>query len=150
MKTCTKCLTERELEMFPLHKAYKGGRTTWCRVCLAIRARVHALKNKDAINARNRETYRNNPDVRRNLKLKLRYGITLEQYNSMLLKQNYRCLICDRLSSESTKKRLVVDHCHITGKIRGLICDRCNVGIGSLGDNIEILINAVDYLLKSI
>lgn len=73
--------------------------------------------------------------------LKRSYGITLLERNEMALKQNNRCLICDK---ETPK--LVVDHCHTTGKIRGLLCKRCNTAIGMLGDTPEGLQRAIDYL----
>jgi hypothetical protein len=68
----------------------------------------------------------------------------------MLLKQNDCCAICKRHKSEVTVKRknhLCVDHNHSTGKIRGLLCDKCNRGIGLLCDDIDILKNAIEYLL---
>ena len=82
--------------------------------------------------------------------LKKSYNITVEQYDEMLLKQNSCCAICKRHKSEVTVKRknhLCVDHDHNTGKIRGLLCDKCNRGIGLLCDNVDILRNAIEYLL---
>jgi hypothetical protein len=68
----------------------------------------------------------------------------------MLKKQNNCCGICKKHISEALltrKSNLCVDHDHKTGKIRGLLCDNCNRGIGLLGDNIDILRNAIGYLL---
>lgn len=80
-----------------------------------------------------------------NSKLKKRFGITVEQYNLLLQNQNGECLICK--ATESTNgHRLAVDHCHTTGKIRGLLCKSCNVALGNFKDNIVSLKNAISYL----
>lgn len=78
-----------------------------------------------------------------------RYGINLEKYEIMLKEQNNKCAICDR-HKDLFKKSFAVDHCHITGKIRGLLCFHCNTGIGKLGDNIESITKALNYLKKGI
>jgi len=78
--------------------------------------------------------------------LKRTYNITLEDYNRMLIEQNYVCSIC---KNTNLKKRLCVDHCHETGKVRGLLCDKCNHGIGLFKDKEELLIEASEYLKKS-
>ena len=90
--------------------------------------------------------------IDKNSKLKKAYGITLNQYNDMLSKQNGKCMIClvDNNGFYNNKqKAFAVDHCHTTGKIRGLLCNDCNVGIGLLKDNIDLLNNAIKYLNKS-
>lgn len=77
------------------------------------------------------------------------YGITTEQYSELLESQGGGCAICDAPPpTETRKKFLVVDHDHETGKVRGLLCDTCNRGLGLLGDNIVYLCAAVDYLNK--
>lgn len=71
------------------------------------------------------------------------YGISLEDYEIILVKQGGVCGIC---FCKDKNKRLAVDHCHKTGKIRGLLCNKCNIGIGYFDDNIENLIKAANYL----
>jgi hypothetical protein len=73
-----------------------------------------------------------------------RYGIDEETYEKMLAEQAHVCRICS--SPPSALKRLCVDHCHRTGKIRGLLCDRCNVAIGLFGDSEELLVRTAAYL----
>lgn len=82
--------------------------------------------------------------------LKHRYGITLAEFKRMFEGQNGLCLICK--SNRSKKRDLVVDHCHSTGKVRGLLCDPCNQGLGMFRDNLEFLKGAFNYLaaLKAI
>lgn len=74
-----------------------------------------------------------------------RYGITLAQYDAMVISQGGKCAICGRAS-----ERLVVDHDHVTGMVRGLLCDPCNLGIGKLGDTVAALIAATAYLAKAV
>ena len=78
-------------------------------------------------------------------KLMWDYGLTLEQYHRMFEKQEDRCGICKRHQSEF-KKRLFVDHCHETGKVRGLLCFKCNNLLGQANDDPSILQNAIEYL----
>lgn len=79
----------------------------------------------------------NRKDKIKNAQLKRYYGITLEYYNQMLKKQDYKCAICRK---ESTKS-LVVDHCHKSGKVRGLLCsDPCNIKLMCIIDNYQDLI----------
>ena len=77
------------------------------------------------------------------------YGITLSQYVGLLSLQKGFCAICgepEKTERNGKLKRLAVDHCHETGIIRGLLCQKCNTAIGSLDHNIEILNKAIEYL----
>lgn len=81
----------------------------------------------------------------RNTRFKKDYDITVGEYNKMNLEQNFKCKICG--NPEKVKNRdLAVDHCHVTGKIRGLLCFRCNTAIGKFEDNPELLKKALAYL----
>lgn len=75
------------------------------------------------------------------------YGISLKEYKVLLEDQNNACAICKREASVF-KKSLAVDHCHDSGKIRGLLCGSCNRGIGLLQESAEVLTNAVEYLKR--
>ena len=70
------------------------------------------------------------------------YGLSLEAYNALFDTQNGLCKICGCTS----KRRLAVDHCHKTGRIRGLLCFKCNMGLGYFQDNKDLLIKASEYL----
>ena len=78
-------------------------------------------------------------------KLKYLYGATYEEYLQLLVKQDYRCAICGNERSKDDTN-LCVDHCHKTGKIRGLLCKSCNLGISNLKDSISNLEKAITYL----
>lgn len=71
-------------------------------------------------------------------------GMTENQYSEMMSKQNGQCSICKK---PPLKRRLAVDHNHDTGKVRGLLCDKCNLGLGYFNDNVELLTKALDYLV---
>jgi len=88
---------------------------------------------------------RNNQDKIKDYKLRKKYGISLEDYNKIFNDQNSCCMICKTHQDELNKK-LVVDHNHNTGKVRGLLCDKCNRGLGQFNDEIEIIRQALDYL----
>lgn len=88
--------------------------------------------------------YFNDLNWARNLRVK--FGITPEEYYALLEEQNGVCAIC--LGVNKDGKRLSVDHNHDTGKVRGLLCQRCNLCIGQFEENQETLLRAVDYLLR--
>ena len=77
--------------------------------------------------------------------LKIKYGITLDEFNQLLLSQNNSCAICSR-HLDSTGRETHLDHNHTTNKIRGILCTRCNLLLGCALDNITILSNAIKYL----
>lgn len=73
------------------------------------------------------------------------YGITLDDYNDMFTSQNGCCKICKTHQSELPRS-LAVDHCHETNKVRGLLCDKCNRGLGHFNDDIDLLTKAIKYI----
>lgn len=90
-----------------------------------------------------------NPDYYRNADLKRHYGVTLEWYNQKLAEQNGVCAICQQAESlviRGTVQRLAVDHDHESGMVRGLLCSKCNQGIGCLKHDVGILKSGIDYL----
>lgn len=86
---------------------------------------------------------------RRDVIIRNQYGITLEDYNNMLEAQGYKCAICGN-EDEVEGRRLAIDHCHTTGKVRGLLCGKCNRGLGLFYDNFTLLQNAIEYLKNSL
>ncbi len=77
--------------------------------------------------------------------LKAKYGLSLDDYQTMLEQQNGSCMICKAIPN----KHLAVDHCHTTGKIRGLLCGKCNTGLGLFYDDHDLLLTAATYLKTS-
>ncbi len=78
--------------------------------------------------------------------LKFRYGLTQEAYEKLYRDQNGKCGICEIKLDLGTSKGLLVDHDHVTNKVRGLLCSCCNPGIGQFKDSPELLTNAIKYL----
>lgn len=92
-----------------------------------------------------------NPTYESTLKLKLRYGITPDRYNKMWAAQNGKCAICgneETARHNHTKEvlKLAVDHCHKTGKVRELLCQDCNRGLGKFRDDSARMRMAADYI----
>jgi hypothetical protein len=99
-----------------------------------------------------------NPDKALDGHLRRKFGITLEQYNTLLAEQGGVCAICGeepriystpggrRRHGRQVRPRLVVDHDHVTGKVRGLLCHPCNSGIGNLKDDVATVRAALKYL----
>lgn len=112
-------------------------------------------KNKEKIGQQIKEYRALNKDkvrkyaynYHRTQRLKEQYNITLEDYNKLFEEQNECCVICGKNQSEFSKK-LFVDHNHETGKIRGLLCYKCNACLGYFNDNISTFQKAIEYLSK--
>ena len=110
----------------------------------------YKLKNKEKVRAQELQYRQQHPEKIKEHDLLANHGITLKEYNILLSSQNNVCKICGKLETSKEKnkkvKSLAVDHDHKTGKIRGLLCGKCNKGIGLFQDSIEILTNAICYL----
>jgi len=103
--------------------------------------------NRDKFNENKKRFAKRHPDKIRNDQLRIKFGITLDQYNVMLANQNEVCAICKKQCQ--TGKYLAVDHCHKTKKVRGLLCMNCNNGLGKFKDSTETLTRAIEYLIKN-
>jgi len=89
-----------------------------------------------------------NPDHAARLRSYLyasKYGITVEDYAAMSDRQGGQCAVCST-TEPGGRGRFHVDHCHESGTVRGLLCTRCNTGLGQFGDDVETLQNAINYL----
>ncbi len=125
MKMCRKCRAEKSLISFETSRAT-------CRACRSAYKR----------------TFRTGDYMRRR-RLDYNYGMTLEHFREMSKAQDDKCYLCKEPNKPNRLRPhtdLVVDHDHKTGKIRKLLCDRCNRGIGQFNDNIELMYLAIDYL----
>jgi hypothetical protein len=104
-------------------------------------------EHKEYASIQKKKWYKENKDRQTNGLLVRIYGITLEDYNRMLSEQNDCCAICGK-HKDNFQRGLSVDHNHVTHKVRALLCHKCNTGLGNLGDDINILQKAIDYLNK--
>jgi hypothetical protein len=86
------------------------------------------------------------PETQREQAMKRKYGITTKDYEVMVEAQNNECAICFAPGEQERNGRLVIDHCHASGKVRGLLCNKCNLLLGHANDAIECLERAILYL----
>jgi len=110
------------------------------------RRKEYYLKNKDKIKEKDRKRYLKNKDKQKVRNLKKLYDITIEQFEQMKIAQDNRCAICNNPFKNS--KDTCIDHDHITGKIRQLLCRKCNWLLGMCCEDFRILQNAINYLNK--
>ena len=123
--------------------------TRVCRVCGEEKS-LHSefYQRRDRTNGRTDPFYRREcKECFKALDRFRRLGITPEQYEQMLIEQKFSCAICESKLESSRYTKFAVDHCHKTGKTRGLLCTQCNTALGLMKDSIVRLQAAVDYLL---
>lgn len=109
-----------------------NGIASHCRECNANWSRNYAKTEEGQL--KRQQKYERNKEVLLSLKLFRTFGITLEQYNKKLEEQSGCCIICGK-TPEQNKKRLAVDHNHVTGENRDLLCNNCNVAVGFIEKN---------------
>jgi hypothetical protein len=102
-------------------------------------------RNKRKLEAR--KWQQDNPKKRKNHRLK-QYGITYEDFIELLDKAEHKCQICGYSDKSDKKMFPVVDHCHNTNIVRGILCSKCNMALGNFNDSIDNLKNAILYLKK--
>ena len=127
-KVCTVCKEWKPLSAFHKHRICLYGVESLCKQC-----KFRKRKERDA----------QNPGRIRNMDLKAKYGITLDDYNAMYERQGGRCAICG-----AAEGKLVVDHNHKTGKVRELLCHLCNAMIGCAREDLAIIAAAAAYLYR--
>lgn len=171
IRQCTKCLEIKPIASFYLTTDARTGkpyRYTRCNVCSREMAREWQRRYPERANLQARRWRENNPDkakevsaksakkwyskpenrlkknaILRRHHLKKNYGLTEQQRDALLEKQNGLCACCGE-----SAKRLVVDHCHSTGKVRGLLCDFCNHLIGMLESREDSLRKCEAFLTR--
>jgi hypothetical protein len=126
------CGVEKQITEFYMRDKKTGRRHSACKEC--DKARVKAR-------------HQANPERTRNNDLKRNYGITLQEHQEMYKNQNGVCAIC-KGEGDGKWKKLCVDHDHKTGKVRQLLCRNCNMVLGQVGDNANLLEEMIKYLQK--
>jgi len=142
-KPCCACKKFKPYAELSKDKAKPGGHSSDCKACRSKRQKEYQRKDSSLISF-TRIKYRAFRDkTLREIK---------DIYDEALASQQGLCAICSRPETAKYKgitKRLSIDHCHVTGIFRGLLCHQCNVMLGRFGDNPETLQRAIDYLQKS-
>lgn len=160
MKKCNRCKKVKSLSDFKENQ-------NKCNCCYDYQMNYYQV-NKEKIREKGRKYYRDNHtklrekwsryykanyEKVRNTDLKRIFGITFEEYKKKLIDQNGKCAICGesgngRSLCNNNTTSLHVDHCHKTKKVRGLLCNRCNIALGMMRDDMQILSKAIEYLLR--
>lgn len=141
-KLKTHCIHGHE---YTKENTYAWKKVRHCRICLAARAKAlnSTEKRKKRQKICRKQWVKNNPGCYRKWNLKKQYGMSLEDFDKLVVEQLGRCSICDKELFDP-----YVDHDHTTGKVRGLLCVNCNMGIGHFMDSKKFLLNAISYLEK--
>lgn len=141
-RTCNRCGITKPRSEFSMVRngKYAPVLKSFCKACQATAARKWYSDNLQRA-----------LENRRRFQLDKLYGLTVAEYEERLQRQAGVCAICHRdepiAHGRTGKKfRLSVDHCHDTGRVRGLLCQKCNRAIGLLGDSIDLLRKAIEYL----
>lgn len=161
-KYCFTCEKVKLVDGFSKCARHSSGYQVMCKECRQAITNELYIKNKEKYEARrlkhraeNRETVlarekacrmSKSFEKRTEIRLKALFGMTYEDYTAMATAQSNVCAIC--MQAEAVRKHLCVDHCHETGKIRQLLCGKCNSGIGMFGDDPVKVRSALLYLEK--
>lgn len=157
MKECSSCHQVKEDSEFQKSRVNKDRLHHYCRVCNSAAVAEWRKRNpnaakesrearKEKISEYSKEYYKKQETqdrMRRNALVR-KYGITVSDYDAMLVSQNSVCKICGEVNKDG--KPLSVDHSHNTGKVRGLLCSKCNIALGMIRENESILSKMREYL----
>ena len=167
MKLCKKCQTYLPLDWFDKQSRNKDGLRIYCQTCSRKQVKSWRSKNVDKVKENNRlyrennaeqarlahdEWRKKNPDILRAKNLRkywphLTAKEAQAEYDKLLVEQDECCATCLTHRSEY-KKALSVDHNHLTGKVRGLLCNACNIALGQVKDDVDVLNQLIHYLNK--
>jgi hypothetical protein len=140
MKICAKCKVEKPNNSFGVNNSFADLKQRACKACLSSQRKIARAKNPDIYKNQWKRNKYSSPEASENRRLLAAYGITTAMKETYLNMVGGRCEIC------SISIKLVVDHNHATGGFRGLLCNKCNVGLGHFNDDIKLLRKAVDYI----
>ncbi|MFH8577146.1 endonuclease VII domain-containing protein [Streptomyces zaomyceticus] len=146
-KRCSKCQEVKPLEEFNTYTDRRQNPPAQrplpkCKPC-ATAAAIEWLESNPELRRAADRAYKSRPEVKRRKRAR-QYGLTAEELEAMETAQEGRCLICGDPGDP-----LVVDHCHVTGKVRGLLCTLCNLGLGAFRDQPRRMAAAMAYLVNS-
>lgn len=161
MKTCARCATPQPYEKFYRNKNCKDGFRNVCKDCGKTWREAYAEKNREHIAARMREyraknadrlkagqrAYKNKHAATLAAKKREKHtGFSPAYFAAALESQGFACAICKRDFLLLAKQQVHADHCHVTGRPRGVLCQVCNTGLGKFSDDPAMLRKAAEYL----
>lgn len=163
-KRCSSCKEEKDVSEFPKNKGTSSGLNAQCRVCSSKKHAIYYRMNKSKIQdshrrwrlnnpethrARGRRWTRKNPEKAKAMYVRSDHGISMDEFQKMHDSQKGLCKVCskpERAIYRGKTRSLCIDHNHKTGKIRGLLCHRCNVALGLLEDDFRIVESLLEYI----
>jgi hypothetical protein len=147
-KVCSACSQRLPLTAYSPCRAYKDGYRGQCKGCRSAYTKAYIQKTGYKCKTRSRHVRKRPSEGYRAEKLKQKYGITVQQFDDMLAAQG-GCAVCLSPTPRGGRhNRFVVDHCHKTGRVRGVLCHPCNIALGVLGDTPESIFRALAYVTK--
>jgi hypothetical protein len=139
-KACSWCGEIKPLGEYHKRAASRDGVQRFCKECASTRSKRRHLAG--------RPNPVKHPERSRASYLKSEYGITVEEYDRLLALQAGVCAVCGQEERAKNKKTLAVDHDHVTGAVRGLLCHSCNIALGMLGDDPARIARLREYLVE--
>lgn len=156
-KYCTKCKEYLDFSHFSKKRTGVNGLNSVCRLCNKKRIDIYykeennKIKEKDRV--RNNRVTENGLTSARERKIKVQYNISGEEYAQMIKDQSNLCAICNKPETAGSRyggiRALAIDHHHESGRVRGLLCNKCNSAIGLLYEDTELFRKAIEYLTKN-
>lgn len=138
---CIDCILSVRKDKYVSKKEFnKDSKLKRCSSCKEIKSKGEFRKHKSYYAPKCRKCEK---DKVFEYNINKNYNISLDEYNNMLKNQNYKCMIC---KSDNGNRRLCVDHNHVNGEVRALLCDHCNTGLNKFKENINLLELAIKYL----
>lgn len=148
MKRCYKCKEHKDPSKFSKDRSRKDGLQPQCKDCDRVKRREYDERHPEKKTEYNARYYSERREAVSEYNRLYRYGISAAEFNAMLAAQDDACAVCRTPADECS--RMCVDHCHTSGKVRGLLCSNCNVALGMLNDDPALLQAAANYLTGSI
>lgn len=161
-KSCSTCGKVLPLDAFSPRSDAPDGRAYQCRACFRAARVRERYANDPNFREKRRHYWQRHKDLKgpewarernRRYKLEANYGLSIEDYDALSVAQGGVCAICGGLPYggrvDARKQFLSVDHDHVTGAVRGLLCDGCNTGLGQFKDDPDRLIAAIEYLKRA-
>lgn len=145
-KQCARCRETKPAEAFRRTDTMRSGLYSYCKPCEKAKAAAWYRENPDKVAAIEARRPRRSYSDRRASTLRRQYGMTWDDYHAMVDAQGGLCAICGTDSPGGGKTTFYVDHDHASGKVRGLLCNHCNLALGHLFDDAERLRSALRYL----
>lgn len=153
-RLCPDCRENKPLSAF-----VSNSHTLYCKACNIPRFRAYRAKNRDRLNTQERGRHHAKQRRYQDSARRWAYGLTPERFDTLFASQNGKCAICSVVfvndpfplhgpgrGKVNRKGRATVDHDHTSGAIRGLLCNKCNQGLGAFGDTLDGILRAAEYL----